>query len=36
MLVINVNLRKVIFDGESIDLIIMEFEILLFLVENKE
>ncbi|HBF8684563.1 TPA: response regulator transcription factor [Clostridioides difficile] len=35
-LVINVNSRKVTFDGESIDLTTMEFEILLFLVENKE
>lgn len=35
-LVINVNSRKVTFDGESIDLTTMEFEILLFLAENKE
>lgn len=36
VLVINVNSRKVTFDGESIDLTTMEFEILLFLAENKE
>lgn len=35
-LVINVNSRKVTFDKKSIDLTTMEFEILLFLAENKE